>query len=150
MASLQRAETAMTAVPDRPRASAAVLRHGGQDVLMVRHQRHDGTRYWQLPGGGLAPGESPEEAALRELREETGLVGTIVRLLFTIPYRLGTSTTFLVEIGDGAHAALGSDPEEAGADHRKLVDIAWLPLAEVDDNPEIVRLLHVLRYDPVE
>ena len=36
---------------------------------------------WTLPGGGIHHGEHPEEGALRELHEETGLVGTIVELL---------------------------------------------------------------------
>jgi 8-oxo-dGTP pyrophosphatase MutT (NUDIX family) len=31
--------------------------------------------WWLTPGGGLDPGETPEQAALRELAEETGLVG---------------------------------------------------------------------------
>jgi 8-oxo-dGTP pyrophosphatase MutT (NUDIX family) len=34
---------------------------------------------WTLPGGGVEPGESPEEAAHRELEEETGLVGQPLR-----------------------------------------------------------------------
>lgn len=39
--------------------------------IMVKN----GTRGWELPGGSLEPGESPEEAALRELYEETGVLG---------------------------------------------------------------------------
>ncbi len=131
-------------VPDRPRASAVVLRDGGQSVLMVRHRRRDGTEYWQLPGGGVHNGEKPEHTALRELREETGLEGRVVRFLFTIPYKYGVSTTFLVEVEASAEASLGSDPEEARADHRKLLDVAWLPLTEVRGNPEIEQLLCVL------
>lgn len=36
---------------------------------------------WTLPGGGLAFGEAPARACLRELREETGYTGEVVRLL---------------------------------------------------------------------
>jgi 8-oxo-dGTP diphosphatase len=36
---------------------------------------------WTLPGGGIDFGEHPEAGALRELHEETGLVGRIVELL---------------------------------------------------------------------
>jgi ADP-ribose pyrophosphatase YjhB (NUDIX family) len=37
--------------------------------------------WWTLPGGGIEFGEHPESAALRELHEETGIVGRIVELL---------------------------------------------------------------------
>ncbi len=36
---------------------------------------------WTLPGGGVEFGEHPEAAALRELHEETGLIGSIAELL---------------------------------------------------------------------
>lgn len=44
-------------------------------------QRADRTEAaWQMPQGGIDAGESPEEAALRELREETGLAPDKVRI----------------------------------------------------------------------
>jgi len=40
--------------------------------IMVKNR----SRGWELPGGSIAQGEAPEEAALRELYEETGVLGT--------------------------------------------------------------------------
>lgn len=132
----------------RPRVSAAILRSGGDEdeVLMVQHLRRDGSRYWQLPGGGIEAGESEEEGVLRELFEETSLKGTVVRWLFSIPYRYGTSTTFLVEIEADSAIVLGLDPEEVGADHQKLVGLAWKPLSEVQESPEVKVMAIVLSY----
>ena len=50
---------------------AVFCRHGGE-ILLVRHKRLD---LWLPVGGELEPGETPLEAARRELREETGLEG---------------------------------------------------------------------------
>ena len=47
----------------------------GASVLFVEHP----TRGWEIPGGHLEEGETPEEAMIRELKEETGLVGEIRR-----------------------------------------------------------------------
>jgi len=78
------------------------------------------------------------------LREETALEGRVIRLLFRIPYRYGMSTTFRVEARPVAAVVLGEDREEVGTDVRKLVAVAWRPLDEVQENPEIKELLRTL------
>lgn len=59
-----------------PRAQCIVTR--GRLILMAKHSQ-GGLEWWCLPGGGVEPGETPEQAALRELGEECGVIGRIVR-----------------------------------------------------------------------
>jgi putative (di)nucleoside polyphosphate hydrolase len=54
----------------RAGAGAVILNNQAQVLAMKRKHTSDS---WQLPQGGLNPGESPLEAALREIREETGI-----------------------------------------------------------------------------
>lgn len=58
-------------------AGGIVWRRGthGPELVLVRRRRHGDE--WSLPKGKLDPGESWEEAALREVREETGIEATI-------------------------------------------------------------------------
>ena len=60
----------------RTRSAARVLVvDGAGRVLLLRGSdpTAPGTRWWFTPGGGVAAGESPAEAAARELAEETGI-----------------------------------------------------------------------------
>lgn len=59
-------------------AVAAVIRNEARDVLV--HQRRD-NGVWELPAGGVDPGEAPAQAVVREVYEETGLRVRPVRLL---------------------------------------------------------------------
>jgi putative (di)nucleoside polyphosphate hydrolase len=68
----------MTSKPYRPNVGIALFNAHGR-VLIGHRFKHDGPEYilpgfeWQMPQGGIDPGEEPYQAALRELHEETGV-----------------------------------------------------------------------------
>jgi len=64
--------------PGRRFGAAAVVRDAAGSVLLVRHSY--GRLNWELPGGASEPGETMEETALRELQEETALIGRVESL----------------------------------------------------------------------
>jgi ADP-ribose pyrophosphatase YjhB (NUDIX family) len=60
--------------------SQAVITRNNE-VLMVKQYVQRGDIVWNFPGGGIEEGETPEEACLREVEEETGFIVNIVTLL---------------------------------------------------------------------
>lgn len=60
----------------KPRAVAIIIDQSTRRVLLV-HRWRDGLEYFVLPGGKIEDWETPEEACIREAREETGLEITI-------------------------------------------------------------------------
>jgi 8-oxo-dGTP pyrophosphatase MutT (NUDIX family) len=54
-------------------AARVLLLDTADRVLLIAHLPGDGRTVWTAPGGGLDPGETHEQAAARELREEVGL-----------------------------------------------------------------------------
>ncbi len=65
-------------VNDRPAARVVCVAGDGRILLLNWRDPVSGVTLWEPPGGGIDPGETPLEAARRELTEETGLPGEAV------------------------------------------------------------------------
>jgi 8-oxo-dGTP pyrophosphatase MutT (NUDIX family) len=58
----------------------------GIQVVLISHHNQRGKLIWCLPKGSVEKGESLRETALREVREETGVVGRILEKIGQIQY----------------------------------------------------------------
>jgi ADP-ribose pyrophosphatase YjhB (NUDIX family) len=68
-----------------PALAAGVILRDGDRVCLVRRAHDPGYGKWTFPGGFVDAGEHPADAALRELREESGCAGEIERLFGAYP-----------------------------------------------------------------
>jgi ADP-ribose pyrophosphatase YjhB (NUDIX family) len=69
------------AYPDRPYVGVGVVILRGDEVLLAQRGKWPRRFVWSIPGGAQELGESVHDAALREVREETGLEVEIVGLV---------------------------------------------------------------------
>ena len=103
---------------ENPKPTATLVCPKHDQILLVKRAVDPGKGLWGLPGGFIELNETPEMAALRELKEETGLTGEIVDLL-------GTTSHFntihgdilllgmLIKVKNTDKLQAGDDAEEA-------------------------------------
>jgi 8-oxo-dGTP pyrophosphatase MutT (NUDIX family) len=105
-------------------------------VLIGRiDRRGSGRLLWSIPKGHIEPGESPEDAAVREIAEETGILGEVLAPLGSIAF-------WFVENGRRIHKTVHHfllrpvGGALSTADH-EVAEVAWVPLSEA-----VARLCH--------
>lgn len=129
-------------LPYRPCVGVMLMNRDG--AVFVGQRRDRDQEAWQMPQGGVDPGEDPEEAALRELWEETGVTRDKVEILarskqalpYELPhelvpniwkgrYRGQKQTWFLLRF-------LGEDSDvNIETEHPEFSEWRWLPADEL-------------------
>jgi 8-oxo-dGTP pyrophosphatase MutT (NUDIX family) len=90
-----------------------------------------GRLLWSLPKGHVEPGETTEDAAVREVAEETGISGRVLASLGTIDFWF---------VADGRrihktvhHFLLMATGGELSAEDVEVEEVEWVPLTELSD-----------------
>lgn len=71
-------------IPVTLRSAGVVVINAEGEVLLVREGKPDSRNLWHIPAGGVEESENPQDAAVREAWEETGLRVRPVKLLNTL------------------------------------------------------------------
>jgi 8-oxo-dGTP diphosphatase len=88
---------------------------------MVKQHVKRGDIVWNFPGGGIEREETPEEACVREVKEETGYEVQLVKLLSENNMKY----TFQAEIQSGS-LELDKNME----DNQDIIEVAWVALTD--------------------
>jgi len=140
------------AYPERPFVGVGVIVFRGDEVLLVKRGRPPRAGSWSLPGGVQHIGETVVAAAVREVREETGIeivVGEVVAVVDSITRDEEGRVQYHYTLID-LQAEWRSGEAVAGDD---AAEAAWVPLDRLDElklwreTTRVIRLAATRRRD---
>lgn len=115
-------------------ASKVYLTNNEGKFLAVKTTYHTG---WDIPSGHCDRGESPDQAAIRELYEETGIkVGTLEQKAVIFQPKMATIQVLF-------QGSVGDTPE-LKADKVEISEVRWVEPGEVNLNPYALEALEIL------
>lgn len=123
--------------PIRPEVAVGAVCIRGRRLLLVRRGRGVAVGVWSLPGGRVEHGETLSEAVARELREETGLSGTVGPLC-GIAERIFDDHHYVILdywVDVGAGDATAADD---------AADLRWASRADLDHLDLVPRMMEFL------
>jgi 8-oxo-dGTP pyrophosphatase MutT (NUDIX family) len=122
---------------------------GVAHAAVIARRNRGGRLEWCLPKGHLEPGETPAQAAVREISEETGIQGQVIRHLGSIDYwfvgednRVHKMVHHYLLSAQGGTLTAENDPDA------EAEDAAWVPLDQLRERlayPNERRLVQLAR-----
>lgn len=97
------------------------------EYLILKRNQEPFRGMWDLPGGFVEMGESPAEAVIREVREETGLAVVPTSVIGAFRSAYGTDGRYTVDVAFRCRIAGG----EFRLDGGEKLDCAWVALGEM-------------------
>lgn len=117
----------------------------GRKVLLVQVKNMKGKKIWTFPKGHIEPNETPRQAALREVLEETGYKAVIVRPMLRVKYAFTFQGNYVKKVVQWyLMKKLGRIGKH---DASEILSIRWVSLAkarEMVQYPSDIRLVDML------
>lgn len=112
---------------------AAIIRRGDK-IFATQRGYGDWKDWWEFPGGKMEPGETPEQALLREIREELDTEIRIDKFLYTVDwdypqFHLTMHCYICSLLGDTLH--LNEHEAARWLSREEIHSVRWLPADEI-------------------
>lgn len=131
-----------------PRVVVEALILRNDEVLLVKPNRGFNEGQWTLPGGFVSYGEAPEEAVLREVKEEVGVTGRVKKLLGVETF-VGKNSFFTWHMFFFEVALENPMLAEFHPAADEIEEVRWFKLNEGVDVMQGIKKLRLLKYLPV-
>jgi mutator protein MutT len=115
---------------DETSAGGLVVDRRQQRAALIGRLDRRGRLLWSLPKGHIEAGETPEQAAVREVEEETGIIGRVVAPLGTIDFWFVAEDRRVHKTVH--HFLLRALGGELCDDDIEVAEVAWVPLTELE------------------
>lgn len=116
---------------DETSAGGLVVDEAEKRAAIIGRLDRKGRLLWSLPKGHIEPGETPEETAVREVGEETGIIGRVVTPIGAVDYWFVAGNRRVHKTVH--HFLLDAVGGELSDEDVEVTEVAWVPLGELDE-----------------